>query len=55
VLAILKDHRGLLWIETQGGGLVRWDGRAGRFTTYRHEAARPDSLASDAGVLASSP
>jgi len=51
VLALMEDHRGDLWIGTDGGGLDRWDRRTGRFTSYRHDPRRADSLASDA-VLA---
>jgi ligand-binding sensor domain-containing protein len=51
VLALMEDHRGDLWIGTDGGGLDRWDRQTGRFTAYRHDPKRADSLASDA-VLA---
>ncbi len=32
VYALLQDHRGYLWLGTQGGGLARFDGRS--FKTY---------------------
>lgn len=49
VMAVLEDHRGDLWIATDGGGLNRLDRRTGRFTYYRKNAADPaHRLASDA-------
>jgi signal transduction histidine kinase/ligand-binding sensor domain-containing protein/CheY-like chemotaxis protein len=45
---LTEDAAGDLWLATVGGGLVRWERRTDRFTAYRHDPARPDSLASDA-------
>ena len=45
---IVEDANGDLWLATLGGGLVRWERRTDRFTAFRHDEARPDSLASDA-------
>jgi ligand-binding sensor domain-containing protein len=44
VHAVLKDSRGLLWIAT-AAGLNRYDGA--RFAAYHHDAANPNSLASE--------
>ena len=43
-----EDATGDLWLATVGGGLVRWDRETDRFTAYRHDAERNDSIASDA-------
>ena len=49
VLALLRDHRGFLWVGTQDG-LYRFDG--GKFVAYRHSPSDPHSLPSPvAGVL----
>jgi PAS domain S-box-containing protein len=49
ILAILRDHRGFLWVGTQDG-LNRYDGR--QFVTYRHSPSDPDSIPfAVAGVL----
>ncbi len=44
VSAIAKDHAGQLWFGTNGNGLVRFDPRSGRSTTYTHDASDPRSL-----------
>ena len=45
---MVEDANGDLWLATLGGGLVRWERRTDRFTAFRHDEARPDSLAADA-------
>lgn len=44
VSAIAKDPSGHLWLGTNGNGLVRFDPRADRYTTFVHEAANARSL-----------
>lgn len=44
VTAIAKDHAGDLWLGTNGNGVIRFDPRSGRSTTYAHEASNPRSL-----------
>src|SRR5262249_34245230 len=48
IVAITKDHSGALWVGTMGGGLGRFDQRAGQFKTFRHQASDPSSLSDDA-------
>jgi PAS domain S-box-containing protein len=45
--AIAKDRRGNLWFGTPGNGLVRFDPRSGRYTTYAHVASDPRTLSYD--------
>ncbi len=47
---MVEDANGDLWLATLGGGLVRWERRTDRFTAFRHDEARADSLAAD-GLL----
>ena len=50
VRAIYEDPREagkVLWIATQGGGLNRFDRGTERFTHYRAEAGKPNSLNND--------
>lgn len=42
--ALAQDHRGFIWIGTQGG-ISRWDGY--RFTSYHSDPAVPGSLPDD--------
>jgi signal transduction histidine kinase/sugar lactone lactonase YvrE len=44
VSAIAKDRSGTLWFGTNGNGLVRFDPRSGRYTTYVHDASNQRSL-----------
>jgi len=48
VTSIAEDHSGQLWFGTRGGGLHRYDARNGTFKVYRHNAADPHGLPSDA-------
>ena len=49
VWAMAEDRAGDLWLVIKNGGLVRWSRSTERFTTFRHDPARPDaSPASDA-------
>ena len=45
---IAEDRRHDLWIAIKGAGLARWNRATDGFTVYRHDAADPTSLASDA-------
>jgi ligand-binding sensor domain-containing protein/signal transduction histidine kinase len=47
VSAIAKDPSGSLWFGTNGNGVVRFDPRSGRYTTYAHDASNPRSLNHD--------
>lgn len=47
VSAIGRDRDGHLCVGTRGTGLVRFDPRSGRSTTYAHDAADPRSLNHD--------
>ena len=47
VSAIAKDRSGNLWLGTRGNGLVRFDPRSDRTTTYAHDASNPRSLNHD--------
>ena len=42
VNALCQDHRGYLWVGTEGGGLCRFDGE--RFKTYTTRDGLPDNL-----------
>ncbi len=44
VSAIAKDRSGDLWFGTNGNGLVRFDPRSGKTTTYTQDASNPRSL-----------
>jgi ligand-binding sensor domain-containing protein/signal transduction histidine kinase len=44
VSAIAKDPSGNLWFGTTGSGVVRFDPRSGRYTTFAHDASDPRSL-----------
>lgn len=47
VMALAAESRGRLYIGTFASGLQRFDPGSGRFETWRHDDANPDSLASD--------
>jgi signal transduction histidine kinase/CheY-like chemotaxis protein/ligand-binding sensor domain-containing protein len=44
ISAIAKDGSGKLWFGTNGNGLVRFDPRSNRYTTFAHDASNPRSL-----------
>jgi signal transduction histidine kinase/streptogramin lyase len=46
-VSIVEDHSGTLWVGTYGHGLLRFDRRTGRFTTYQHDQADRHSLSSN--------
>jgi PAS domain S-box-containing protein len=48
---MLKDHRGDLWVGTDGGGLNRIDARTGQFQYFHHDMRDPSTIGSDS-VLA---
>jgi signal transduction histidine kinase/ligand-binding sensor domain-containing protein len=41
---ILEDHKGVLWVATNGGGLNRFDRETETFTRYLHDPNDPQSL-----------
>ena len=47
-MALATDPEGMLWVGTMDAGLGRLDPATGGAHTYRHDAARPGSLAADA-------
>ena len=47
VVSICEDRSGNLWVGTYGQGLHGFDRRTGKFKTYRHNPADPQSLSND--------
>jgi len=47
VLAVLQDNHGVLWVGTQGAGLLRFDREHRTAVRYRNHANDPQSLAED--------
>jgi ligand-binding sensor domain-containing protein len=47
VFAILQDQEGVLWLGTQGAGLLRFDPEHRTAIGYRNHANNPDSLTDD--------
>lgn len=47
VFAVLQDQEGVLWIGTQGAGLLRFDPAHRAAICYRNRATEPESLAED--------
>ena len=47
VRSLLAARDGRLWVGTISGGVSVFDPRTEQFVQYRHDAARPDSLAND--------
>ena len=47
VISIHEDASGNLWAGTYDHGVLRLDRRTGKFQTYRHNPADPNSLSSD--------
>ncbi len=47
IFDIEEDRDGNLWLATNGGGLVTFDRRTGKFRTYRHDADDGSSIASN--------
>jgi signal transduction histidine kinase/ligand-binding sensor domain-containing protein/CheY-like chemotaxis protein/HPt (histidine-containing phosphotransfer) domain-containing protein len=45
---IAEDAHHDLWIAIKDAGVARWNRASDSFTVYRHDPAKPDSLASDA-------
>jgi diguanylate cyclase (GGDEF)-like protein len=50
IQAIAEDAHHDLWIAVADGGLARWSRSTDRFTEFRHDATKTDSLASDVVV-----
>lgn len=42
--ALLRDHKGFLWIGTDGGGLNCYDQKTGRFKVFQHHPENRKSL-----------
>jgi len=47
VWQVAEDSDTNLWIALDGAGVAKWDRRTDRFSSYRHDATDPRSLASD--------
>ena len=47
VWQVVEDADTNLWIALDGAGVAKWNRRTDRFTSYRHDANNPSSLASD--------
>lgn len=47
IVSITQDKSGALWFGTIGGGLNRFDPETGKFKSYRHDRADPQSLSHD--------
>ncbi|HET7608838.1 MAG TPA: two-component regulator propeller domain-containing protein, partial [Gammaproteobacteria bacterium] len=47
VWQVVEDADTNLWIALDGAGVAKWNRRTDRFTSYRHDASRAASLASD--------
>src|SRR4030095_6251038 len=47
VWQVVEDADTNLWIALDGAGVEKWNRRTDRFTSYRHDAGNPSSLASD--------
>ena len=45
ITTVLQDHRGYLWVGTDGGGLLRYDGY--EMKNFRHQAGDATSLSHD--------
>jgi signal transduction histidine kinase/ligand-binding sensor domain-containing protein/CheY-like chemotaxis protein/HPt (histidine-containing phosphotransfer) domain-containing protein len=48
IYQITEDAHHDLWIAIKDAGVARWNRASDTFTVFRHNAANPDSLASDA-------
>jgi len=47
ISAVLRDHRGTLWVATKDRGLNRFDERSGTFVRYTHDPAHTESISAD--------
>jgi len=47
IQVLFRDSGGILWVGTDGGGLMQYDRERDRFTCYRSDPGRPDSLGHD--------
>jgi len=47
IWSLLKDHHGILWISTIGGGVNKFDPMTETFTRYQHDENNANSLAND--------
>lgn len=47
VVSIVEDASSNLWVGTYGHGLHQFDRRTGKFKTYRHNPADPNSISND--------
>ncbi|HTX23439.1 MAG TPA: two-component regulator propeller domain-containing protein [Steroidobacteraceae bacterium] len=48
IYQIVEDQQHDLWVAIKDAGVARWNRATDRFTVYRHDPKRADSLASDA-------
>ncbi|HMB59963.1 MAG TPA: two-component regulator propeller domain-containing protein, partial [Xanthomonadales bacterium] len=47
IRTVYESPDGIIWVATNSGGLNRFDPETGRFTAFRHDSARSDSLSND--------
>ena len=47
ILCMVRDHSGMIWIGTEGGGLNSFDPETGIFLHYRHDPENPGSMGGD--------
>ena len=45
--SFVEDANGIIWIGTNGGGLVAFDPKTKRYTQYKHDPNNPNSLTND--------
>jgi ligand-binding sensor domain-containing protein/signal transduction histidine kinase len=48
ITGMLEDHNGVLWLSTNGAGLLKFDRDHRRFIRYRNNLADPESLSQNA-------
>src|SRR5205085_9169019 len=44
---VFEDSQGTLWVGASKVGLSKFDKATGKFTTYKHDPAKPDSLSNN--------
>lgn len=47
VKTVIEDHRGIIWIGTDGGGLNRYNPETDKYKIYRYNTDNPNSISND--------
>jgi ligand-binding sensor domain-containing protein/signal transduction histidine kinase/ActR/RegA family two-component response regulator len=47
IFSLFEDHKGTLWVGTNGGGLVRFDRQTGRYYSFRNDDESQHSISDD--------